>query len=237
MRSVVCVGGGRVGSQAAIDARGRGDRALVIDVDRGCLASRKADRKVDSADALLDAKPGEIVFLRGDGIASLLSTMDTWTPDLVVPASSGHMAAKLAVESLEGKGRIVAPAGRQHLLKVEKSLPRYPFVLSDPKNGVIVTSHMAEGSLCLDGCDQPATCPVSGVSFSVPMHRSLQEALERSVDRHFVLSTTGAGVFGAIPGENIKEMLASLESLKNRETCGIATACRCHGFVNLLQLR
>ena len=115
-------------------------------------------------------------------------------------------------------------------------LPPRSVLISDDRLGVIVTSHMPEGRMCREDCEQPQICPVSGIPILSPMYRSITEALSGSVDRHFVLTTAGTGQFGGIEGSELKLMLASLDDLEEGATCGIATACRCHGIINLFQV-
>jgi hypothetical protein len=56
------------------------------------------------------------------------------------------------------------------------------------------------------------------------------------VDRRFVMATTGTSQFGGIRGSELQVMLTALDDLEEGTTCGIATACRCHGIINLFRM-
>ncbi len=234
MSTVVCIGGGMFGSKAALASRRRSAKVLVIDTNESCQASKIADLITKDVDSILHAAPGEVRLFIGEGASTLDDILAHWVPDLVVPASKGHLAAHLAVEHCRRQGRRLEPISPMQGLA--GALPPGSVLISDDKLGVIVTSHMAQGKMCREDCEQPEICPVSGTLIPSPMHHSIEEAFSGSVDRQFVMVTTGTGQFGGIKGSDLKVMLASLDDLKEGTTCGIATACRCHGIINLFRI-
>jgi len=235
MDTVVCVGGGAIGSQAARDARRNGDRVLVIDRDERCPSAGLADRRASEADEVLAARPGEVLFLLRDGVAALGDLMLRWTPDLVVPATPGHLAARLAVERARARGRELVPCP-DALDDVELALPPGTVQLADREHAVIVTSYMPPGGTCIDRCPRPLVCPVTSHPLPGPMHAAVGTALAASSFRTVVLTTSGTGV-GGMAGKDLRALLRAVDQLKESETLGVATACSCHGVANLLRLR
>lgn len=234
MSTVVCIGGGRFGSKAAIASRRSNASVLVIDNSESCQARMVADLITSDVDSILYAAPGEVRLFIGEGVSTLDDILARWVPNLVVPASKGHLAAHLAVEHCRRQGRILAPIATVNGLAGR--LPPRSVIISDDRLGVVVTSHMPQGRMCQEDCEQPQICPVSGTLILTPMHRSIDEALSDSVDWQFVLATAGTGQFGGIKGPDLKVMLAALDDLEEGATCGIATACRCHGIINLFRM-
>ncbi len=233
MNTVVCIGGGRIGTEAARAGRMRGDRVLVVDMDAACVASSLADIVAPGPDCVLDAAPGEVQLFVGEGAATLDDIMARWVPDMVVPAARGHFAALLAVHHCQERGQRLEPLVTADLVG---ALPPSSVVLSDDRYGMVVTSYMRPGGTCPDDCDQPVICPVTGSRSAVPMHRSIKEALERTVDRSFVLESTGTGNYGSVSGSDLRSMLTNLDTIEDGVTIGVATACQCHGIMNIFRM-
>jgi hypothetical protein len=231
MDTVVCVGGGVIGSQAATEARQRGDHALVIDSDEHCPAAQIADRKASEADEILEAGGGEVLFLPGDGITVLDDLMLRWTPERVVPGTPGHLAARLAVARTKGELVPFADA----LADLERALPPNTVQLVDREHAVIVASFMPPGGTCIERCPRPPVCPVTGRSLPEPMHVVVSTALAGTVNHAIVLVTAGTGI-GSIAGKDLQAALWTVDRLSEGETLGIATSCTCHAVINLLQL-
>lgn len=235
MTTRVCVGGGALGTRAALQGRANNERTLVIDIDVNCQAGSIADIVLDVPDEVLAVEPGTVALLIGDGSRVLDSIFDGWVPDLVVPASQGHLAARLAVEHVRKRGKHLVPSP-DRMVTVMSALPDNNIFMSDRKNAVVVTSYMPSSLVCEEGCPQPSTCPVTGRTFPRPMYVLIAEALQGRVDRSFVLRTLDAGGVGAVKGTELLAMLSRLERMSLDETCGIATACNCHGLLNLMVL-
>jgi hypothetical protein len=235
MRTVVCIGGGRFGAMAATEAARGGARVLVVDREEQCLARRSSTAMTEDSSSILEAGAGDVFFLKGDGIVTLLDILDRWVPDMVIPGTSGHLAAFLAVEHGHRQGWSLVPSPDRQP-ELVKALPPNSVRLFDVGNGVIVTSFMEEGGLCLWDCGQPTTCPVTGKSNPVPMHECIAGSLIGSVDRHVVLVTSSVGTVGGISGRELRSMLHRLDGSRMGVIWGIATSCRCHGIINLLRI-
>jgi len=235
MRTVVCIGGGRFGAMAAIEARRIGARVLVVDREERCFARKSSTAVTEEPSSILSVGEGDVLFLKGDGTVTLLDILDRWVPDIVIPAASGHLAALLAVEYGHRQGRGLVPAS-DRLPELVEALPPRSVRLFDARNSLIVTSFMEVGGLCLEGCGQPTTCPVTGESNPVPMHECIAESLMGLVDKHVVLVTSGVGTVGGISGRELKSLLHRLDESERGVTWGVATSCRCHGIINLLRI-
>ncbi|NLK26222.1 MAG: hypothetical protein GX307_06590 [Euryarchaeota archaeon] len=235
MHTVVCVGGGKIGSLAVTRARQMGDRVVVIDSDEGCLARKLCRKEVTNIGLALELEAGEAVFVKGDGVLVLWSIMQSWVPDLVVPGIRGHMLARLAMKQVNAWDRELTPSP-DLLDGAVQALPPDIIQLIDREWGVLITSFMPRGGSCQEDCEQPKICPVSGKSHPIPMHRLIEQAMRKSVDHHAVLVTCGTGA-GSLRGEDIQGLFHTLEEMKDGETCGIATSCSCHGLINMFRLK
>lgn len=232
MSTVICLGGGEIGRLGVRSLLGDGARVLVVDPDENCLARSLCQRRVDSADEVLDCGEGQALYMKGDGIDVLADVLQRWTPDQVVPAAPGHLVARLAMARSLRSYRPIVPFGGP-LLKMVDALPADAVQLIDSVQGVLAASHMPSHMLCREGCEQPSACPVTGKELT-PMHQYVDRALAEAVDRRAVLVTTGTKV-GAIRGSDIRRMLDVLGGAGEGVTVGIATSCRCHAIVNVFR--
>lgn len=231
----ICVGGGSFGTLAALQGRAQADRTLVIDIDAQCRARPYADRIVVDPNTILDSHPGSIYLLVGDGARVLLDILDRWVPDLVVAASRGHLAAHLAVEHVMRRGKELLPS-TDLVPYVIEGLPSGSVIINDLDQAVVVTSYMPSSLQCTEGCMQPPVCPVTGRDISVPMHAAIHRAVDDKVDLPIVLKTIHSDDVASVSGRELVAMLSSLDRMGNESTTAIATACGCHGFINLLRL-
>lgn len=232
MSTVICLGGGEIGCLGVRSLLGDGARVLVVDPDEDCLARPLCQRRVDSPDKVLVCSEGQALYMKGDGIDVLADVLQRWTPDQVVPAAPGHLAARLAMAWSLRSYRPIVPFGGP-LLKVVDALPSDTVQLIDSIQGVLAASHMPSDMLCREGCEQPSVCPVTGNGLT-PMHQHVDRALAEAVDRCSVMVTAGAKV-GAIRGSDIRKMFDILGNMGEGMTVGIATSCRCHAIVNIFR--
>jgi hypothetical protein len=235
MRTVVCIGGGRFGAMAVHEAAKSGARVLVVDHDERCLARELSPITTKDPNAILNKDEGEVLFLDGDGIPTLMEILEGWVPDVVIPAINGHLAALLAVEHCCRRGRSLM-ASSDRLSELVRSLPSRSVRLCDARHSVIVTSFMEEGGLCIESCGQPTTCPITGESNPIPMNERILGSLRGMVDDHVVLVTLSVGTVGGISGRELRSLLDQLDRSDVGKTWGIATSCRCHGVINLLRI-
>jgi hypothetical protein len=231
----VCVGGGSLGTRAALLARAKGDRTLVIDIDARCRAQSHADLVIEDSDLFLASAPGSICLLIADGTRALLNILKEWVPDEVVAASRGHLAAHLAVEHVRQRGKDLRPS-TELVPSVVNALPSGSVIISDPNQAVVVTSFMPLSQQCIDGCQQAFVCPVTSRKLPVPMHTAIFHGLEGKVDLSLLLRTSHSEDVAYVSGRELVTMLSSLDQMDTGDTCAIATACGCHGFINLFQL-
>lgn len=231
----ICVGGGSFGTLAALRGRAQADRTLVIDNDAQCRARPYADRITEDANSILGSHPGSIYLLVGDGARVLLDILDRWVPDLVVAASRGHLAAHLAVEHVRRQGKELRPS-TDLVPSVIEALPPGSVLVSDLDQGVVVTSYVPSSIQCPEGCVQPPVCPVTGQHISEPMHAAIHRAVYDKVDMPIVLKTAHADDVASVTGQEMVAMLSSLDRIEDEGTAAIATACVCHGFINLFRL-
>lgn len=232
MSTAICLGGGEIGRLATQDLLDDGFRVLVVDPREDCLARSLCLCSTDSPDKVLDYGQDQAIFIKGDGVEVLVDVLQRWTPDRVVPAMPGHLAARLAMEWSIRTYRPLQPFGAP-LLKVVDALPSGSVQLLDSVQGVLVASHMPSGMVCLEGCEQAHVCSVTGKELT-PMHQLVDEALAGAVDRRCVMATQGSRA-GAIRGNDVRAMLDALGEVREGMTVGIATSCRCHAISNIFR--
>jgi len=232
---VVCVGGGLMGTRAALAARQMGACVLVMDVSPSCMVRSSVDIVLDGLTEFDSGLSSSIQFVVCDGVEGLLSIMHTFTPKLVVPAVPGHMAAKLAMIHSRAKGVFLHPSGSvgQGLLR---TLPQENVLVADTENGVLITSYMTPDGVCAEGCTQPVVCPITGFRKDVPMHELLRRSLVDAMDCARVLVSWQLDGAGGVMGDDVRAMLDEVELLRHGETYGVATSCVCHGIVNTFEV-
>ncbi|MDF2956243.1 MAG: hypothetical protein OD815_001859 [Candidatus Alkanophagales archaeon MCA70_species_2] len=238
---VVCAGGGFFGAKAVHLAKIRGAKVLVLDVDAECEAVRQelcssihdsfALRSVPSA--------GDAVLIVGDAIETMLRILEALTPSVIVPAVQGHFFGKLVKAWLERRN-VKVRAASEHLKDVLCGIPRRLVLLCDERDAVVVTSYMPSGEVCKAGCVQPEICPVTKVRKPAPMFRLLEFALDACGFESFVLrSELLDGGVGGVRGEAVVRTLDALRRLEaelSMRVLAVATACACHGILNLFSL-
>lgn len=232
---VVCVGGGVMGTRAALAAREMGACVLVMDVLPSCLVSSSVDVVLDELSAFDPELPSSIQFVVCDGVEGLLNVMRTLTPELVVPAVPGHMAARLVLSHSRAHNLTLQPSGGV-VQQVVRNLPRENVLVVDRDSGVLITSYMSMDGMCLDGCTQPVVCPVTGFRKDVPMHELLRRALVGVVDIARVLVSWQLDGAGGVLGRDVRAMLDEVEGLGAGDTYGVATSCVCHGITNTFEV-
>lgn len=115
-------------------------------------------------------------------------------------------------------------------------LPPGSVLVSDLVQAVVVTSFMPPLQQCIEDCMQPTICPVTGQEIPIPMHAAIHRAMADKVDLPILLTTSHADDVASICGNELVAMLSSLDQMDAGDTCAIATACGCHGFINLFRL-
>ncbi len=242
---VICVGGGFFGTKAAISLKKRGARVIIIDSDRGCEAIRRniSDRilhEFSPEDVFLSLDGGKAVMIIGDGIDIFLRLLDVETPEFVIPAINGHfvgMLVKRWIEKSSDGKRTVGAA--EKLREVLSGIPGRLVLLSDEKDGVIITSYMPMGGRCEDGCKQGKICPVTGISRPAPMYEILRFSVDDFFDFKMIFRSIQMDGVGGIKGKEIRKMLNKLGRLlgeKTAFTAAVGTSCSCHGILNLLEI-
>lgn len=230
---VFCAGGGAIGTAAAGTARSLGMSVAVMDIDPDCLAARSEGVEVTTLSEVDPELTGSIQFVVGDSVGGLLRQCETRAPDLIVPAMSGHFAARVAVESLARRGTRAVPC-TSLLDRTARRLPPDKILSRDEANAVLVVSNMPGRGTCEPGCSQPRKCPVTGETRKAPMHELIGSIIAEEANRSTVLAVGTLGEIGVIQGPDLQNMLGRLGSLGNGPTFALATACKCHGIVNFL---
>lgn len=231
---LVCVGGGRIGSDAALLGKGKGWTVVVIDRDKACYAKGIADEILHFSILGGFLKEGKVTLVLGDATEVLLHIIEKRIPEYVVPGASGHLLAKFSVSFLERRGLLLKPDSPSSI-EVVRQLPGEIVQVLDEENGLIVVSRMPQDLACLDDCKQPMNCPVTSDVLSSPVHEIINNTISGCTDRGVVAVTSWLGHYGALKGSTIEKTLDILRDLKEGELLGIATSCRCHGIINLLR--
>jgi hypothetical protein len=68
------------------------------------------------------------------------------------------------------------------------------------------------------------------------MHAAIHRAVYDKVDMPIVVKTDHAEDVASVTGQEMVAMLSSLDWIEDEGTAAIATACVCHGFINLFRL-
>ena len=196
--------------------------------------SRIARRYPDAVLTVVDKRP---VRCRFDSITSVCADGITWLTqhlmkdkavDMVIPIIPEHVALGWLTIHLKRKGLGVKkiPINERLLMKLPNAMAGEP--------GKVFVSHA--DFLCPDNCPEPkARCTYTGKPRPLDMFRLLaalefDDMLSIVLRSHQVLP----GVGGIHP-EDLWTALDVAEKNSHRPLM-VATACRCHGVVDLVQL-
>lgn len=229
----MCAGGGKIGTQVAREAAREGASVLVVDIDPECQASELASTSSKAGEWEIP-HPGNITLVIGKETQVLVGILEREVPSEIIPCSRGHLMARLAIALIEKNGESAVPS-LSPLDRVVSRLDPEIIQLVDQEHAVIVTSHMPPGMLCTEGCLQPEICPVTHLSWIVPMDREVIRSLDGQVDHSLVARTATVGGYGGIESRDLVRLLGLVEE-GSIGTLGIGTCCRCHGMINLLQV-
>lgn len=120
----VVAGGGYFGAKALIFAKDMHAKVIVIDNKSDCEASSFVDEivKEDNVARALNVKPSSATLFVHDAVELLVRLVGIKTPDYIVPAIPGNLAARVVKSWLECKGLVVK--GKSKALKnVLKEIP------------------------------------------------------------------------------------------------------------------
>ena len=195
---------------------------------------RIAVRKPDARITVVDKQPihsaaSGLTAIRQDGIQWLAANLTPASPvDAVVPAIPVHVAVEWIKHNLQKKFAI-SPVPIQ-----DNWLARMPPPMRGGE-GQLYVSHA--DSLCPDNCPEPETiCTHTSKPRPMDMFRLLAKIDFENV-RPVVLRSHQIlpGVGGIYPSD----LFDALEMVRRRrrQPVMIATACRCHGVVDFIQLR
>jgi hypothetical protein len=204
---VVVVGGGRFGAMAA--QRLGAAVALVVEPEPGPELAGLG-----------------VPVLRADGVAAtaeLLAGADP--PSWLVPAAPIHLLARWLEHTLAGLSPRPAPLPRE-------SLPEAALVVGE--EGGPWWLSLADFR-CPDDCPEPAeACTATGRPRGKPLHRRLAELRLPGWSMGVMRSLQLAPGVGGLPAG---EMLALRQHMADRGGKWLAaTACRCHGVAEGLEL-
>jgi hypothetical protein len=201
----------------------------------GRIAVERISRLMPAADVtLVDQKPPiiqgrHVSVVNAEGIAWLSAGLDRRSAvDLIVPAIPVHVAAEWLSLKLKGIYDV-------HPLRVPNAwLQRMPHACRGKRGRVFVTH--AE-FICPDDCPEPKDiCTHTGLPRPKDLFRLLED-LDLDAVLPIVLRSHQLlpGVGGIYPADLFKALDAAVEN--DNHPLMIATACRCHGVVDFLQLK
>jgi len=202
------VGGGRYGTKAVRYLMARRIPCVIVDPDPECMAT-----------SVVQEGEGCALFVCG-GLEEVYRIFLGHPPNPGFPAAPGPVAAGLASVA---HGLRESPEGLQSLLL---GIP--PDLVHGWEGGSLYLSRN-RGGLCIPNCPEPDTCPVTGEPRSIPLSSELRNLLP---DAHVHESVQVAPGLGALRGVDVHALL----TLKTRRAkVVVATACRCHGVVTVLE--
>jgi len=229
---LVCAGGGRWGAEGATIAKEVGARAIIIDLNQSCLASKVADA-ILSEKEMKEAKTEGTVLVIGEVVDVLAEILKYDSPRWIVPAIPGGIAGKLTEKRL---------ATKQFKITKSKSLAKRALtglpkkVVLSQGSGTITSSYMPKGMWCQMPCSQPKICPVTGRKKVAPMYELLEFSLSETVDYYRIFVSQDLGGVGAISGAEVEEWLEYIEGLEAPYSLAVALSCECHANTALFEV-
>ena len=212
MKRIWIIGAGKFGRRAVSLLRQRADKEIII-VDK----EKQKTRGLDGA------------AIAQDGVEYLAENLHRDANDWIVPAVPFQLAYEWARRKMAPDSLLV-PAeidpGWQNTL---------PNCVLGGKGQFFVSN---ADFLCPDNCPEPKDiCTYTGVSRPRIMYRFLAEWGSKRFDTTVIRSRQLAPGVGGYPARDIFLLLDHLRASQGRERKFLlATACSCHGVINLFEL-
>ncbi|HEX74137.1 MAG TPA: hypothetical protein G4N93_03195 [Dehalococcoidia bacterium] len=229
---LVCLGGGYFGAKAARLGRECKARTMIIDTNPDCAAREMVEVVLTEQEPI---KAGQVALIVGDAMETLFNILKGEVPQWVIPAVPGHALGKLVKSWLMAKGLKVSSGG-DLLSQVLDGLPHRLVLSTNEKSGILISSYMAEGLRCKEGCVQRRICPVTRIKKPAAMYELLEFSVAEAIDCYKIFISHQFDGVGGVPGEVIKETLYYVASLAPPYTLAIGTSCRCHGILSLFKV-
>lgn len=231
LREVLILGGGKYGTIALERLREKAERITVVDIDPEC----RAKAHVDSVASAEEAPQGKRCLVLGDGASYLSKLLERGdVPDFIVLTIPKNVMAALFISWVESMG-MKAEYDTPSMLRIADRFPGEYVIAKDAIFGVLVVSY-AKGYTCLDGCQEPEICPVSGLRRQRPMLDLVADAIEGDFVRVFESRLLERDV-GGVRGSEVFEAYKSFSAeVRRGMRLAIGTACRCHGIVNFIRV-
>lgn len=221
---LVCAGGGRWGAKGATIAKELGARAVIIDSNPSCPASKVADAILAGKD-MSDTKIEGISLVIGEVTDVLANILRYEHINWIIPAIPGGIAGTLTEKWLVIKQFKITKSK----FLVKRALTGLPkkVVLSEGA-GTITSSYMPKGMWCQIPCSQPKICPVTGRKKAAHMYELLEFSLSETVDHYRIFVAQDLGGVGAVSGAEVQEWLEYIEALTPPCSLAVAISCKCH---------
>jgi len=229
---LVCVGGGRWGAKGATIGKEAGARAVVIDLNQNCPASKVADAILAEKD-MRGAKTEGTALVIGEVTDVLANILKYDSPQWIVPAIPGGIAGKLTEKWLVIK-RLKITKSKFLVKRALTGLPKSVVLSQSP--GAITSSYMPKGMWCETPCSQPKICPVTGRKKVAPMYELLEFSLSETVDHYRIFVSQDLGGVGAVSGAEVQEWLDYVEGLEPPYSLAVAISCGCHANTALFEV-
>lgn len=229
---VVIVGGGRWGTRGATIAKEAGARAVIIDLNQNCLASKVVDAILNEKE-MREAKIEGMALVIGDLTDVLVNILKYRHPQWIVPAVPGGIASKLTEKWLAIKQLKVT----KNKFLVKRALTGLPKrVVLSKGLGSITSSYMPKGMWCQIPCPQPKICPVTNRKKVASMYELLEFSLSEVVSYYKIFVAQDLGGVGAMSGPEVQEWLEYVEGLVPPYSLAVAISCECHANTALFEV-
>lgn len=229
---LVCAGGGRWGAKGAMIAKEAGARAVIIDLNQHCPASKVAG-VILAEKEMRETKIEGISLVIGE-VTNVLANVLRYEPvKWIISATPGGIAGKLTQKWLAGK-RLKTTKSKSLVKGALTGLPEKLVLSQGP--GAIISSYMPKGMWCKIPCSQPKICPVTGRKKVAPMYRLLEFSLSETVDHYKTFVSQDLGGVGAVSGAEVQEWLDYVEGLEPPYSLAVAISCKCHANTALFEV-
>lgn len=222
----VIIGGGCYGSyyvHQLLEARERGKltwrELVVLDRDPDCQVAQNFD----------DPGITTVQTEWEEWGAALWQDPQRWADQQLVPAPiAPHIVRHWLVGELSRRGVTVEDQ------RWTAEVPELPYA-DVTAGGQLVVSH-APG-LCPTNCIEPRSCPLTGGKRTWEMSRTVAAASPQLAHVATLECSHFAYGVGTIPLNSIYSALETLHRLERPSAVGIATVSKCHGLVDVVELR
>ena len=231
---ILIIGGGQVGLRALQYSKNKNFAAIVIDENKDCLASSKVDFiETENFFKIIKDIGENQSALMVMKLKELISIVDTFAFDYIIPAIPIHILGQLTVNFFLNKNLQINPS-IDLIEKIHQKLDPKIICNYNTNQGIIVASFMPLENKCAPNCMEYLKCPITKIKKPKPLYDIFKD-ISQGFFSYIMISEQLVPNLGGFSALSMKNYLDFLYSVKDQFIIG--TSCMCHGVLNAFEIK